>query len=190
MKKRKFECNDCEADCELTIQMGEFTPSYCPYDKEKANWHEVVDSAENSQTEQLPDWVKFDRFAYDNVSKRYLEIIYIGKTSIDIKYTDNNYGDTYSRTYMIKYCTEARKRPFNEAEMKELVGKILTHKQTGDLTLVTDFINEYDKDLDYHYSTVFAFGENYTDGDLMDDCTIDGKPCYVLEHLENGEWVE
>jgi hypothetical protein len=269
-KMKKFECKVCGTNCRVTVNHGNIM--YCPYDKERVDWHEVKeDSAENAQTavnseqlqkltvevfdrpdcpewanyavvncdgrltffsdkpkfegedygcwscsyskykhidnavfdasdwknsmikrpvKELPDWVKVGNLVYCSKTGNYGEIKTIKDNKIYLRLINTDEVLPVKLNMVLKNGRPARKRPFNEAEMKALVGKILTHKQTGDLTLVTDFINEYDKDLDYHYSTVFAFGENYTDGDLMDDCTIDGKPCYVLEHLEKGEWVE
>ena len=192
---KKFKCTECIAECELTLKTDEFMPHYCLSDKEEADWHEVkeVYSAKNAQPDveakQLPEWVKIGAVGYDAMNNEYFEITHIENDSFRAKSIDSS--NSCSSLYFNEFVYEANKRPFNDAEMKALVGKILTHKETGDLTLVTDFINHYDKDLDLHYGTVFAFDDNYTDGDLMTDCTLDGKPCYVLEHLnEKGEWVK
>lgn len=71
-------------------------------------------------------------------------------------------------------------RPFNDEELKTLLGKTVKTKKHGDLSIITDVINNYDKDLNFSYVTVFAHGDNYTGLDLLEDCTfIDDKPCGV-----------
>lgn len=184
---RKFECNSCEADCELTMQMDELTPSYCLYDKEKANWHEVVDSAENAQTtseqfgisEQLPDWVKVGEWVYNIEKKQYQTISLINGT-VTCKNIDSEGCTQYGYGAFMSDCVESRKRPFNADEMKALVGKVLRGDKFDYCALIT--YTEAEMIETQHYT--------YTSDELIDGYTIDGKPCYKLEHLENGEWVE
>lgn len=71
-------------------------------------------------------------------------------------------------------------RPFNDEELKTLLGKTVKTKKHGDLSIITDVINNHDKDLSFSYVTVFAHGDNYTGLDLLEDCTfVDGTPCGV-----------
>ena len=80
-------------------------------------------------------------------------------------------------------------RPFNDEELKNLLGKVVKTKKHGDLSIITDIINNHDKDLSFSYVTVFAHGDNYTGLDLLEDCTfIDGTPCGV--EIPNGDVIE
>lgn len=179
---RKFECNSCEADCELTMQMDELTPSYCLYDKEKANWHEVKE--ENTQqfgnSEQLPsnprklpDWFKVGEYMYLSEKGKYFKITedFMNVNLIGEKIT----------AILAGKIKQAKKRPFNEAEMKALVGKVLRGDKFDYCALIT--YTEAEMIETQHYT--------YTSDELIDGYTIDGKPCFKLEHLnDKGEWVE
>lgn len=80
-------------------------------------------------------------------------------------------------------------RPFNDEELKTLLGKTVKTKKHGDLSIITDIVNHHDKDLNFSYATVFAHGEHYTVLDLLEDCTfLDGKPCGVK--IANGVAIE
>lgn len=195
---RKFECNSCEADCELTMQMDELTPSYCLYDKEKANWHEVKeeackvsmqDNGERIQDNKLPDWVKVGAIGYDNKLNEYFEITNIDNDNVVVKFIETS--GYFSYQYFNEFCSEARKRPFNAYEMKSLVGKIIEFKN-GDATLATGYSEEFDEGVEgYSYGIWTCWGWSMGAKELMNECTIDGKPCFKLEHLnDKGEWVE
>lgn len=80
-------------------------------------------------------------------------------------------------------------RPFNDEELKTLLGKTIKTKKHGDLSIITDIVNHHDEDLSFSYVTVFAHGDNYTGLDLLEDCTfLDGKPCGV--EIPNGVAIE
>lgn len=80
-------------------------------------------------------------------------------------------------------------RPFNDEELKALLGKTVKTKKHGDLGIITDIINEHDKDLNFSYVTVYVLGDNYTGLDLLEDCTfVDGTPCGV--EIPNGVAIE
>lgn len=182
---KKFECKDCGANCRVTVKHGDITPCYCPYDKERADWHEVKEvSAENEQfgnSEQLPDWVKVGASVYNIEKKQYQTISLINGT-VTCKNIDSEGCTQYGYGAFMSDCVEARKRPFNEAEMKALVGKLLKHN-TG-IYLVTAFENRWNQ---VKIESVWRDSE-----ELKELWTqLDGKPCYKLEHLnEKGEWVE
>lgn len=177
-------------------------PKFCLLFGDKADWHEVVDSAENEQfgnSEQLPsnprklpDWVKVGELGYEPMIGYYKIVNFFNKGKIvQILRFENNTTYALGIKDFNPYHCEARKRPFNADEMRVLVGKVLTDKGNGNVTMVTDFINEYDKYEDYNYCMIYAYGEHYVAEDLINEYTIDDKPCYKLEHLnEKGEWVE
>lgn len=266
---RKFECNECAAECELILKTDEFMPQYCLSDKEAADWQEVEEgSAKNSQTavnsEQLPkltvevfdrpdcpkwanyayvdglgncillrhkpcrdidrclpiiddrnkrmmygwgrfcqlkgnyierpatalpDWCKVGAVGYDAMNNEYFEITHIENDSFRAKSIDSS--NSCSSLYFNEFVYEANKRPFNEAEMKALVGKIIEFKN-GDTTLATGYSEEFDEGIEgYNCGIWTCWGWSMGAKELMNECIIDGKPCYVLEHLnDKGEWVE
>lgn len=129
----------------------------------------------------LPDWCKVGKHGYDNEQQRYFEIVNIDEKFVDIEYLDDGIGATCSYAD-IQQCSEARKRPFNEKEMKELVGRIFTTVD-GDASIATDF--------DSILKALCIYGEWFKSKELADSVwQLDGNPCYKLKHLENGEWVE
>jgi hypothetical protein len=143
------------------------------YDTIKVNWHEVKKvSAENAQTEQLPYWVKAGEYMYLPEKGEYFKIT-------EDFMTDNLICEKITAMLAGK-IKQARKRPFNEKEMKALVGKVFKD-DCGIVSLVIGYDSKNIGTAYRHYSAEDLILYNYT---------IDGKPCYVLEHLENGEWVE
>lgn len=75
-------------------------------------------------------------------------------------------------------CKQTRLRPYNAEEMKGLIGKIVKREKTYSLVVEYDEVTK----------EVLVGCTNYeSDLSLMDNYTIDGKPCAVLVHLENGE---
>ena len=101
---------------------------------------------------------------------------------IDVK----NFDNTYSKMgygIFCEQCNEARKRPFNADEMKALVGKI-AEDRLGNCSLITNYV-VIDNQI-----TMFSA---YCDAEklMKSGYTIDGKPCFKLEHLnDKGEWVK
>jgi hypothetical protein len=68
--------------------------------------------------------------------------------------------------------------------MKALVGRVMEHATGRYLITACASFSTGDWKIE-------ADGQYYSAALLLkDDFTIDGKPCYKLEHLENGEWVE
>lgn len=182
---RKFECNDCSRNCKI-----EYNPKgtedhlyFCVKADVATHWHEVEE--ENTQqfgkTEQLPDWVKVGAIGYDNELKDYFEVTNVSEKWIDIQELDGGNGATCSYADIQK-CSETRKRPFNDAEMKALVGRLLTTVD-GDVSIATVFDNTLKE--------LWIACKCFKNKELANSkWLLDGKPCYKLEHLENGEWVE
>lgn len=186
---KKFECKDCSRNCKI-----EYNPKgtedclyFCVKADVATHWHEVKeDSAKTEQfgnSEQLPDWVKVGAFCYNKTHKKYGQITRI---QYDMLFDVINFDNTKSICGVGIFSEEyvqAHKRPFNEAEMKALVGKVITDVE-GDATLITDFDNVT--------KNIRFLGEWWKSDELADSTwKLDGKPCYKLEHLnEKGEWVE
>ena len=80
---------------------------------------------------------------------------------------------------------QARLRPYTAEEMRALMGKVLERKD-GDAFLITAYTPQLEKDL----CAVDIDNMWVTPDDVLKDYTIDEKPAGVLEHLENGKWVQ
>ena len=77
---------------------------------------------------------------------------------------------------------QAHIRPYNSEEMQLLVGTVIKYNKNGDRELVLSFHAE-DNSVETNSGIVMEFT-------LLMDYTINGHPCGVFEHLENGEWVK
>ncbi|MBO7330022.1 MAG: hypothetical protein J6W00_14770, partial [Lentisphaeria bacterium] len=136
------------------------------------------------QDKQLPDWCKVDATGWH---KRcgYFKVTYIDNVSkrVDIQQVEDKSKGYLSFHTVCDEVVQARLRPYNAVEMKSLVGRTVD-SDYGSVCLVTKF-----------YATseggeVFVDGIYYNANKLLDEFTINNKPCGVFEHLENGEWVE
>ena len=127
---------------------------------------------------KLPDWCKVGEWVWAIAFNAYFKVDKVDGLFI---YGTAFPGSEYS--VAINNVRQARLRPFNAEEMRGMVGKVINNPCSS--RLVTAY-NEGDC-----IKILTSIGW-YTADDLMtSDYTIDGKPCGVLEHLnENGEWVE
>jgi hypothetical protein len=132
----------------------------------------------------LPDWCKVDatgwcgRYGYFKVTDidEYSEGVYIQRVA------DKSKGYFPFRT-VYSEAVQARPRPYNEDELKALVGKPITMPD-GAVCLCTAYSKQCKSVI---LDNMHWYAQELLDGGY----TIDGKPCGVLEHLnENGEWVE
>ena len=127
---------------------------------------------------KLPDWVEIGGYVY-SPRNGYGKIISGSVKSCYIEF-DGGAGDFQAENFALLFL-QARLRPYSPEEMSSLVGKVL-HHSTG-AYLVTAFENRWNQ---------VKIESVWRDADeLMKLWTwLDGKPCGVLEHLEDGEWVE
>lgn len=132
----------------------------------------------------LPDWCKVgERFWHpeDMAGGRYLKITEIRGGGVYAKEKEDYDPDYLCFDLVRKYSKQARLRPYNADEMRGLAGKVLKHS-TG-CYLVTAFENRWDQvQVESVWRDENELVELWT--------TIDGSPCGILEHLENGGWVE
>jgi hypothetical protein len=123
----------------------------------------------------LPDWCKVGEWCYcldDDGYGKYFKITKIKDNFI--------YGEDWDIDY--HFVRQARLRPYSADEMKALVGKVI--KDTyGNISFITGYcVNK---------EVVYSGTTNFTAECLLRLCCfLDNSPCGVLEHLENGEWVE
>lgn len=125
---------------------------------------------------KLPEWVEVGGYVYD-ARNGYGKIVSGSIKSCYIEF-DSGAGDFVPEAFAD--LKQARLRPYNAEEMKALVGQVLKH-DTGNY-LVTAFENRWNQ---VKIESVWR-----EEDELVKLWTkLDGQPCGVLEHLENGEWV-
>jgi hypothetical protein len=127
----------------------------------------------------LPDWCKVGEWVWRD--GKYHKIIETGQEWI-ITAWDEHTG--FWGMNILYQFSQARLRPYNAAEMRGLIGKVLT---SNSRSTPFSFLVVY---AEGDGSFIESYRFKYTAEELKDHFTIDGKPCGVLEHLENGEWVE
>jgi hypothetical protein len=123
----------------------------------------------------LPKWCKVGEWVYIPQIDEYFRIEKI--ESILLFNNENHYID-------YTYCKQARLRLYNAEEMQGLIGKVLT---SNSRSTPFSFLVVY---AEGDGSFIESYRFKYTAEELKDHFTIYGKPCGVLEHLENGEWVK
>lgn len=136
----------------------------------------------NSKTTKLPDWCKVGKWVFDS-NNGYGEITSIqeDRSSCCIEF-DGGADDFVSEDFT--KLKQARLRVFNAEEIKALVGKVLTRNS---LSTPFSFLVVY---AEGDGSFIESYRFKYNAKELKEHFTIDGEPCGVLEHLEDGEWVE
>jgi hypothetical protein len=133
---------------------------------------------------RLPDWCEVGEFGYDHNNKVYFKIKRINNESIVLQYPYNEdvESNLYIEFFMAQNPTQARLRPYNAEEMKALVGRVV--KKGRNLYSVTAYIEELQSIIIASLSSALLNAELL----IVNNMTIDGSPCGVLEHLEEGEW--
>mgnify|MGYP003288020553 CR=1 FL=1 len=141
------------------------------------------DSLIERPTKALPDWVKVDNIGWHS-EIGYFKVIDVDniEKKVRIQHINSKIKEHFSFNTVCIEAKHARPRPFNDKEMRGLVGKVL---ETPSVALL---VNAYGK----ISQNIVTPGGNYTAEALRDNgFVVDGKPCYKLEHLnEKGEWVE
>ena len=136
----------------------------------------------------LPDWCKVGEWIFANPEKLFGPAGYKKIKAINGRELIFSDGCCIWFSANIK---QAHLRPYNVEEMPELVGKVIKFGP-GQFSLClrvkglwADFLDDCDNEDDR--ARIISY-----DCDMLKYTnTIDGKPCAVLEHLnEKGEWVE
>ena len=108
----------------------------------------------------------------------------------DIQISDKAMKYPYTANEIKTFFSPARLRPYNAKEMRGLVGKVI-EVETGQFSLClrvkgrwAEFLDDCDNEDDR--ARIIAY-----DCDMLKHRnTIDNKPAGILEHRENGKWVE
>ena len=173
-----YKCGVCGTPgCKVEVSSFYDAPHGCLYGNKgrTADWREVEDEpiakvpTWGAWTKELPDWCKIGALAYGD--GRYGKITGINRTDgkIDI-------GET-GHFIPVEDCAEARIRPYNSDEMRELVGKVIETKR--DSGLITGYRGVENK-------VFVGLNNRYTAEELlaMNATFSDGSPCGVLEHFD------
>lgn len=158
------------------LDVGEDTnrlPKMCPYGVNGTIWHEVKEAV--TDCNQLPVWCKVGAIIYNTDNLTYFEVAKIDNSVIHGRCIESGIYE-----YEIKHFAQARKRPYNAEEMRGLLGKVIVDGESE------FFVSAYYGEVKYLAAGLFC----EFDAQSLMRCSCDGKPCYVLEHLENGEWVK
>ena len=151
---------------------------------QKARERRLSEQYHNGPEEtKLPEWCKVGEWVFADPEKVFGPAGYK-----KIKATDG-LGLTFADgccIYFSDKIKQARLRPYNAEEMKALIGKVVT-KKNGDAFVVTAYTPELDS---RKLSAVDIDDMWVTPDDVLKDYNIDNKPAGILEHRENGEWVQ
>lgn len=158
-------------------------PFSCPIQR-VAEW-EKVEKVQNTEEEKLPDWCKEGEFIYaipDNGKPFYGKISNMLDDSHALVTIE---GKTTIGIFTADAIKQARLRPWT---YKEAIGKIVFWKGDYDYQENAAMIVGADTDGDFSLYTVGPVTAEELTKEIY--YQPDGSPCGVLEHYENGEWVE
>lgn len=127
---------------------------------------------------KLPDWCKEGEWVY-LCNGTYSRIVSINDCHVNLEN-----GISVGKNSIHEEMVSAILRPYNAEEMKALVGKVVKKGQR--LYLVTAYFEEQQSIIIGSLSSALLNAELL----IGNNITIDGKPCGVLEHFEEGEWVK
>lgn len=127
---------------------------------------------------QFPDWAEVGGYVYDE-RNGYGKIVSGSVKSCYIEF-DGGAGDFVPGAFA--KLKQARLRPYNAEEMKSLVGKIICEANASHVATTC---------IHHDGTDYLRLGIHLYDAEelISKGFTFDGKPCAILEHLENGEWV-
>lgn len=133
---------------------------------DRSDWRNSLIERPAKET-KLPDWCKVGEWVYDKAINKYSQV-----AAEDITEHLQEVCKSISKGEIV----QARPRPYNADEMQELVGRVIA-TQAG--YILVDAYRKSD-------SNIHTIGGWFTADHLMQyDYTVDGKPCYVLEHVND-----
>ena len=185
---KRFECKNCgHFTCRVFGTEVLCNKSFeCKETIFKTKWYEIAEEEEKTEIKaeeilNLPSWCKVGEVVYFTKLSKYCEVVDIDiEKGVKIQTNlSNGWVDFYD-------LLEARLRPFNEKEMRGVVGKVIEDNHNAHLV-----IGLIKPDPAENVSCFVRAGQSWITPDkLLQNYTLDSKPCGVYEHLENGEWVE
>lgn len=175
----KWKCTQCDGEnspCICEMADYDLPPTHCMIDgTDDAVWEIVKDET----LPKLPDWCKVGEWVYHHSKYGKITNIDTLNKEISVSKDQNDNAYTYSFAAALESFRCARLRPYTPEEMKALVGKVI--KSIFGYFLCTAFRTQ-------QQTIEFGPYAQTADSLLIRDFSIDGKPCGVLEHLDNGVW--
>lgn len=189
MKLKCLNAN-CEHQCIIETTNTEM-PNTCPWCDAGLELFEIVDEEQEANIAVLgimPHWAQPRRIIYDTTKKQYYTIENIVGKRVRLKDESGYDSDSCSVDEILNNCVEARVRKYTDDEMYKVLGKeVFDRKYT--VSIVSSYRDEYNTGND----AVVLVANKWTSAKELAKEFIynngDG-PCGVLEHIENGEWVE
>lgn len=183
----KYECC-CAANtpcrCVIECSTGIAPLRCCLTGDSSCNWRRVENQEVETPVPNVSEWCKIGAWVYvtpDNREPYYGKVYAVDCSGVMIA-VENAIA---TRTFFINRIRPARLRPWNDDELKSKVGKVF-EMENGDLTLCLGFSQDR--------GTLFFAGKGpcpYSAEYLAEtNWKLDGSPCGVLEHYEQGEWVK
>lgn len=188
MTKWKCEKKECElAPCKIEMDFKN-APNCCP--AMIGHFSEWKKDETTTNCNQLTDWCKVGEWVYyanEEVEEdyRYLKVTEIKNDGVSAKEKHGGGSCWISFCALKQFAKPAHLRPWTA---REAIGKVIcwegdcTHEENIAIINAVDFAGFVHGNL---------IGSDDLDG-LTKDCFYqpDGSPCGVLEHLEDGEWVQ
>lgn len=170
MTKYICECLDGARKCTHETP-GFLAPTLCCVRANATcNWRAVED-----QKPEHPDWIKAGAWCYIHSggigTGKYQKIQSVHSGFVQTEYL-----------VPIVNISEARLRPWNDDELKSKVGKVF-EDDVKNPTLCFRYQRD-NKTL--HFAGKIMSAESLAESDWK----LDGSPCGVFEHYEQGEWVK
>ena len=175
------KCNAC-GKCVCEARALKFEKLDCA-GRLAENWREedALPKLLNTQeaTPVLPEWCKVGAWCYDYIDNDFAKVVAINPLELEYRNGDARGLDSDYR------ISEARVRPWTIDEIKPLLPLVV-----ADRAARSNF-----------HSVIFAASDRFVwlgasyggieySALLAGFDKLDGSPCGVLEHLENGEWVK
>lgn len=136
---------------------------------------------------KLPEWCKVGGYGYDNDIGYFkiVEIIDCG-CNLKVEWVKKKVQGTILGRFL-EYKKQARLRPYNDDELRGLVGKTINTATCSLLVIAYSSLKHAIK-----INELWRTADQLFSGDgTVSGYTVDGKPCCVFEHLNDaGEWVE
>lgn len=100
----------------------------------------------------LPEWCKNAEYLYDRNAGEYACITSTADSEVILVYDGDIEPTPTDAKYIVDYCEEAKCNPLSDDELKDLVGKVLTHPN-GEASMVIDFRpGDYRKEADIYFN--------------------------------------
>jgi hypothetical protein len=173
--------------CYITDYSGR-VPKFCAYDKEcTARWEKI--GGKSPHTAEKENLLGLPQYIYDRHQGYYKVTNVYANGKFDAVPAFDNCRAVIQRKDFEHYA-HARLREFDDREMRDLVGKIITEPKKDSTLLVLAYNNGEDSD---GTPAVMMIDEWFSNAELLaKGYTIDNKPCGVFEHFDHvrEEWVK